>query len=69
MSLKTFAKMLPPIVINVANYAIGRNQQRTNKQMLQEYLQNGKVPWSVGYDIYKSDQTLRLRIVLLPASG
>lgn len=54
MSLKIFAKsLLPPIVINVANYATGRNQQRSNKQMLQEYLQNGKVPWSVGYDIYK----------------
>lgn len=56
MSIKTFAKsLLPPIVINAANYATGRNQQKSSQQMLQEYLQNGKVPWSVGYDIYRVD--------------
>ncbi len=56
MSIKTLAKnLLPPIVIKAANYATGRTQKRINEQMLQQYLQNGRVPWSSGYDLYKVD--------------
>lgn len=67
MSIKKLAKnLLPPIVIHAANYATGRNQQRTKEQILQEYFQNGRVPWSHGYGLYKielitqtlSDKTL-----------
>lgn len=70
MSIKTLAKsLLPPIVVNAANYATGRTPQRIDEQSLQEYLQNGKVPWSVGYSLYKeqliaqalSDDTLLKR--------
>ncbi|MGB5962200.1 MAG: hypothetical protein WBG73_16150 [Coleofasciculaceae cyanobacterium] len=47
MIIKKLAKnLLPPIVVNAANYAIGSRQQKKNEQMLQKYLQNGKVPWS-----------------------
>lgn len=54
MSIKTLAKsLLPSIVINAATYATGRTPQKINEQRLQEYLQNGKVPWSDGYSIYK----------------
>lgn len=56
MSIKTLAKsLIPAIVINVANQATGRTQQKKNEQMLQNYLQNGKVPWSIGYNLYKEN--------------
>jgi len=60
MSIKTLAKnLLPPVVINAANYATGRNQQRSNEKILQEYVQNGRVPWSSGYDLYKVELLTR----------
>lgn len=67
MIIKKLAKnLLPPIVVHAANYAIGRTQQKKNERIFQEYLQNGKVPWSAGYHFYKekliiqalSDETL-----------
>jgi SAM-dependent methyltransferase len=54
MSLKNLAKnLLPPVVIDAAKYATGRNQQRLSKQKFQQYLQKGIVPWSSDYGLYR----------------
>ncbi|MBW4546701.1 MAG: class I SAM-dependent methyltransferase [Symplocastrum torsivum CPER-KK1] len=66
---KIVRNLLPPIVVKAANYATGRTLPRINEKMLQQYLQNGRVPWSSGYDLYKielitqsiSDDTLLRR--------
>lgn len=56
MSLKELAKnLLPPIVIDAANYARKKTAKQINQQMLQEYLHQGKVPWSSGYGLYREN--------------
>jgi SAM-dependent methyltransferase len=51
MNIKKLAKnLLPPIVIEAAKYATGKSPQK----ILQHYLQNGRIPWSPGYRLYKT---------------
>ena len=55
ITLKKFAKnLLPPVVINAARYSTGR-RPKTNEQILQEYLKNGRIPWSSGYGLYHTE--------------
>lgn len=56
MSFKKIAKsLLPPIVFNAAKYATARTPTKIQEQILQQYLQNGRVPWSPGYSLYHTE--------------
>jgi SAM-dependent methyltransferase len=56
MSLKKIAKsLIPPIVFNAAKYATGRTPTKIQEQILKQYLQNGRVPWSPGYNFYHTE--------------
>lgn len=55
MNVKKLARyLLPPIAIAAAKYSLGR-MPKTKEQMLQEYLKNGRIPWSPGYIFYHSE--------------
>lgn len=56
MSFKKIAKsLIPPIVFNAAKYATGRTPTKIQEQILQQYLQNGRIPWSPGYSLYHTE--------------
>ncbi|WP_448573028.1 methyltransferase domain-containing protein [Trichothermofontia sp.] len=49
-NLKKLAESLfPPAVLPIAKWVMGRSEH----QLKQHYLKNGRVPWSQGYGIYK----------------
>jgi len=52
MTLKSLGKtLLPPAAIPLVKRIVGRSDE----QLRQKYLRQGRIPWSVGYGIYKRD--------------
>lgn len=55
LGLKAF---VPPIAVDAAKRL--RGQQTGGANALDWFLENGKVPWSCGYDEYKTELILRV---------
>lgn len=51
-----FKKFIPPIVLDAVRWARGRDE----RSELQQYLRNGRIPWSQGYGMYKRNLVMRL---------
>lgn len=55
MKFKQIAKkFLPPIVFDTMRWVTDRENKSNDDKVSQQYLCGGRVPWSAGYDIYKS---------------
>jgi SAM-dependent methyltransferase len=54
MNIKALARsLLPPVVVQAMQYAMGREPKISDERVLQKFLHGGQVPWTPGYMAYK----------------